>query len=630
MALPIEQYAVLGDMGTGALVGLDGSVDWLCLPRFDSPACFAALLGGPEHGRWLIGPVDEAADSTRRYVGDTFVLETTHTTDSGVVKVTDLMPLADNRADVVRRIEGIRGTVRMRHEWIVRFGYGDIRPWVTRREDEEGGRLIAATAGPDMLVLRGDRLPKAVDGRHQDEFDVAEGDSLTYSTTWFKSYRPVPPMLDVDKRLSETTALSERWAGRCSYDGPYREAVVRSLLVLRLLTHEETGGIVAAPTTSLPETFGGERNWDYRFCWLRDAALTLEAFLTAGYEDEARLWRDWLLRAIAGDPKDLQIMYTVDGGRELPERELDHLPGYADSRPVRIGNGAVCQRQTDVLGEVLIALDLARAGELREGRHSWALQRALIAELSNTWQEPDNGIWEIRGPQRRFTHSRVMVWAAFDRAIRGVDEKGLEGDAASWRSIRDTVRDEILEHGYDEKRGTFVQHYDTKEVDASLLLIPLSGFLPGDDPRVLGTIAAVEEDLLHDGLVMRYRTRSGVDGLEGDEHPFVACSFWLVAAYAKSGRVKEAHALMSRLVGLANDVGLLSEEYEPTANRMVGNFPQAFSHLALVSAAFALSEVDEGDDNEPGTTMSGGQADDADTEHDNPSGATSTEGKAEG
>ncbi len=611
MALPIEQYALLGDTGTCALVGLDGSVDWLCLPRFDSPACFAALLGGPEHGRWLIGPADAAATSTRRYVGNTFVLETTHTTDTGVVTVTDVMPLGDGRADVVRRIEGVSGTVRMRHEWVVRFSYGKIRPWVTRRDDEEGRRIISATAGPDMLVLRGDRLPKASDGRHVDTFDVKKGDSLTLSTTWFKSHRPVPPMLDVDKRLRETTELSESWADRCTYEGPYRDEVVRSLLVLRLLTHGGTGGIVAAPTTSLPETFGGERNWDYRYCWLRDASLTLEALLTAGYEDETRLWRDWLLRAIAGDPQDLQIMYAVDGARDLPERELDHLPGYADSRPVRIGNGAVCQRQTDVLGEVLIALELAREVGMREGRHSWALQRVLIDELGRTWQEPDNGLWEIRGPQRHFTHSRLMVWAAFDRAIRGVEKRGLEGDADTWRATRDQVREEILERGYDEERHSFVQHYDTREVDASLLLIPLVGFLPGDDPRVLGTIAAVEQDLLRDGMVMRYRTESGVDGIAGGEHPFVACSFWLVCAYAHAGRLDEAHELMRRLLGMCNDVGLLSEEYDPREKRMIGNFPQAFSHLALVSAAFALHDVESQGGNKPGTTLSGGMADNA-------------------
>ncbi len=598
MALLIEDYAVLGDLGTAALVGLNGSVDWLCLPRYDSPACFAALLGTPANGRWLLAPV-AGATTTRRYVGDTFVLETTHRTADGTIRVTDWMPLADDRADVVRRVEGVAGTVRVRHEWIVRLSYGKIRPWVSRRHDSEGRELISAIAGPDMLVLRGPRLPQANEGIHCEEFDVHEGDELTFSTTWFKSHQPIPPMLDRDRHLHETVRATEEWAGRCTHTGPYRDALVRSLLVLRLLTHGGTGGIAAAPTTSLPEEFGGSRNWDYRFCWLRDASLTLEALLTAGYEEETLLWRDWLLRAIAGDPKDLQIMYAVDGARDLPERELDHLPGYADSRPVRIGNGAVCQRQTDVLGEVMAAMELGRRAGLEETHDSWALQRALVDELAEHWDEPDNGLWEIRGPQRHFTHSRIMVWVAFDRAISAVEDHGLEGSVDRWREIRDKVRDEILQQGYDAERQTFVQHYDTSEVDASLLLIPAVGFLPGDDPRFLGTIRAVEQDLLRDGLVLRYRTAAGVDGLPGDEHPFLACSFWLVSAYAFAGRFDDARALMDRLVGLTNDVGLLSEEYDPVERRMVGNFPQAFSHLALVGAAFHL---DRGEKTAPGQT----------------------------
>ncbi len=592
MALPIGDYAVLGDTGTAALVGLDGSVDWLCLPRFDSPACFAALLGTPDNGRWLIGPKDPAAVTTRRYVGNTFVLETTHQTASGVVKVTDLMPFGDRRADLVRRVEGLSGTVAMRHEWIVRFGYGKVRPWVMRRKDDEQYPVISATAGPDMVVLRGTRLPHASGGRHADEFDVAAGDVLTFSTTWFKSHHGIPPMLDVDSGIADTIANSEEWAARCTHVWPFRETVLRSLLVLRILTHQDTGGIVAAATTSLPEDFGGVRNWDYRFCWLRDASLTLEALLSAGYDDEARLWREWLLRAIAGDPKDIQIMYAVDGGRDLPERELDHLAGYADSRPVRIGNGAVDQRQADVLGEVMAALEHARSRGQGEERHSWALQRVLVNELADHWEEPDNGLWEIRGPQRNFTHSRVMIWVAFDCAIAGVENHGLDGPVERWRSVRDKVRAEILDRGFNRDRNSFVQHYDTTEVDASLLLLSLVGFLPGDDPRIVGTIAAVEEDLLRNGLVLRYRTDAGVDGLPGDEHPFLACSFWLVAAYAGAGKIDKAHALMNRLVGLCNDLGLLSEEYDPVNKRMVGNFPQAFSHLALVNAAIALNAAD--------------------------------------
>jgi GH15 family glucan-1,4-alpha-glucosidase len=590
MALPIEDYAVLGDASTAALVGRDGSVDWLCLPRFDSPACFAALLGEPRHGRWLLGPVDEA-QTKRRYVGNTFVLETTHETASGTVEVTDLMPPLDHRADIVRIVRGVRGTVRMRHEWVVRFGYGKVRPWVTRRKDESGAEVIQAVAGPEMLILRGSRLPKASDGKHVDEFEVSEGETLAFSTTWMHSYHPVPPLLDIDEQLRQAREWGEEWAGRSTYEGEYGEAVVRSLLVLRLLTHGETGGIVAAPTTSLPEDFGGSRNWDYRYCWLRDASLTLDSLIRAGFDDEAKLWRGWLVRALAGDPQDLQIMYGVDGARELPERELTHLPGYAGSRPVRIGNGAVEQRQTDVLGEVMVALGLARR---RSGGSSvtWSLQRALIGELAKRWQEPDNGLWEIRGPMRHFTHSRVMVWVAFEEMIRAVEEDNLRGPVDEWRRIRATVRDEVLERGFDDQRNTFVQHYETEEVDAALLLLSPVGFVDGDDPRMLGTIEAVEQDLLRDGLVLRYRTETGVDGLPGDEHPFLACSFWLVTAYARAGRLADARALMRRLVGLTNDVGLLAEEYDPAHHRMVGNFPQAFSHLALVRAAIAIARAE--------------------------------------
>jgi uncharacterized protein (TIGR03083 family) len=590
MALPIEDYALLGDTGTAALVGRDGSVDWLCLPRFDSPACFAALLGTPEHGRWLISPVGES-HCTRRYVGNSFVLETTHTTPTGVVRVIDLMPLGDGRADLVRRIEGVSGTVRMRHEWVVRFGYGKYRPWVTRHRDHHGHEWISAVAGPDMLVLRGSRLPHAEDGHHVDEFDVGAGDRLTFSTTWFQSHHPVPEPLDVDSRIADSIRTSERWALVCDHSGQWRDAVLRSLLVLRLLTHGGTGGIVAAPTTSLPEQFGGRRNWDYRYCWLRDASLTLVALLSSGYVEETVLWRSWLLRAVAGDPPDMQIMYAVDGGRELPERELAHLPGYAGSHPVRIGNGAAEQRQTDVLGEVMSALEMARQLGLRDSTDSWSLQRALVEELAEHWDEPDNGLWEIRGPLRHFTHSRVMVWVAFDRAIAAVERHGLDGPVEKWRELRERVKAEVLERGYDPVRNTFVQHYDTTETDASLLVIPAVGFLPGDDPRVLGTIRAVEEDLMDGGLVMRYRTQSGVDGLPGDEHPFLACSFWLVNAYALAGRHDDACDLMDRLVALANDVGLLSEEYDPVRQRMVGNFPQAFSHLALIGAAVTLRRM---------------------------------------
>lgn len=590
---PIADYAVLGDTGTAALVSRDGSLDWLCLPRFDSAACFAALLGTPDNGRWLIGPVEEA-ETTRRYLDDSFVLETTHTTASGVIQVLDFMPLSDGRADVMRIVRGISGEVTIRHEWVVRPGYGDIRPWVTRRNRGELSEMVTATAGPDMLVLRGPELPTAEDGRHVGEHVVRAGQEYAWSTTWVRSWHEIPDALDVEDQFSKTLRISRDWAARFSYTGPWADQVERSVQVLRLLTHAGTGGIVAAVTTSLPEDFGGERNWDYRFCWLRDAAYTLEALLGTGYLDEIELWRGWLLRAVAGDPGDLQIMYGIDGSRDLLERELGHLPGYADSRPVRIGNGAADQRQSDVLGKVLMALERGRAQGMTESHEAWAMQRALVNDLADHWQEPDNGLWEIRGERQAFTHSRVMVWVALDCAIRAAEEFGVPNDAERWREIRDQVRDEVLTQGFNTEKNTFTQHYGTTEVDASLLTIPQTGFLPGDDPRVLGTIEAIENDLMRDELLLRYRTSSGVDGLAGDEYPFLACSFWLVEAYALAGRTDDAHALMDRLVGLCNDVGLLSEEYDPVEGRMVGNYPQAFSHLTLVNAAVTLDRLQRG------------------------------------
>jgi GH15 family glucan-1,4-alpha-glucosidase len=593
MALPIEDYAAIGDGHTAALIGINGSVDWLCLPQFDSPACFAGLLGDDFNGHWLIGPEGDHT-ATRRYIGDTAVLETTYYTDKGEFRVTDVMPTGERRADLIRRVEGIRGTVTVRHSWVVRFDYGRIRPWV-HREELEGEPAIIATAGPDKLILTGPRLPPAVDGHHEETFDVEAGDRMDFTLTWTPSYRKVPPAVDIDARLSWTLEEQQTWADALEYDGPWRRHVVRSLVTLRGLTHVDTGGIVAAATTSLPEDFGGERNWDYRYSWLRDAALTLESLLAAGHPDNAHHWRNWLLRAIAGDPDDMQVMYTVEGGRHLAEHELAHLSGYADSRPVRVGNGAVDQRQSDVLGEVLCALSMARNHGVTETRDSWSLQRTLVNQLAKEWQQPDNGLWEIRGPLRQFTHSRVMVWAAFDRCIEGVEVHGLEGPVEEWRRIRDEVHAEIMERGFDNARNTFTQHYETDEVDASLLVLPLVRFIDGDDPKMLGTIEAVEKDLMHDGLLLRYRTQSGIDGLAGDEHPFLACSFWLVSAYALAGRLDDATTLMDRLVELSNDVGLLSEEYDVAGDRMAGNFPQAFSHLALVGAAMNLRRASTGD-----------------------------------
>ena len=587
MALPIEDYALVGDRHTAALVGRNGSVDWLCLPRFDSPACFAALLGTEEHGHWQLCPVGEY-DVSRRYVGHSAVLETTFTTSTGVVRLVDVMPTGDNRADLVRRLTGVSGTVPMHHQWIVRLDYGEVRPWVRRAriEDED---VIMAIGGPDTLILRGPRLPVATDHRHEDDFDVDEGDELTFSMTWTPSHLQVTRLAGIGDHVERTIADDDEWALQCREDVPHLPVVRRSLLTLRLLTHEATGGIVAAPTTSLPEEFGGERNWDYRYCWLRDAALTISSLIEAGYTREALFWRDWLLRAVAGDPEDLQIMYAVDGARRLPERTLDHLPGYAASRPVRIGNAAVQQRQTDVVGEVMIALEHARAAGVDHDDNAWALQRALVDNLAKSWQQADHGLWEIRGEPRHFTHSRAMVWAAFDRAVAGVEKHGLPGPVDEWRALRDAVREEVLSRGFDAQRNTFTQHYDTTEVDASLLVLPQTGIVAADDPRMLGTIAAIEEDLVRDGLVLRYRTQTGVDGLPGDEHPFLACSFWLVSAYAAAGRLEDAHTLFDRLVGLVNDVGLLAEEYDAANRRMAGNFPQAFSHLALVRAAFHLA-----------------------------------------
>jgi GH15 family glucan-1,4-alpha-glucosidase len=580
---------MIGDRHTVALVARNGSIDWLCVPRFDSSACFAALLGDEENGHWQLCPIGEY-DVSRAYVENTAALQTTFTTDTGVVTLLDVMPTGDDRMDLVRRVTGVKGTVRMRHEWVVRFEYGTAKPWVRRRHEDTDEPAITAVVGPDKLVLRGPRLPQPSDHRHVDEFDVHEGEILTFSTTWLPSHLRTPPphRALVDETIHEEVA----WVSRLDLTGvPHEDVVRRSLLTLHLLTHEETGGIVAAPTTSLPEDFGGSRNWDYRYCWLRDAALTIAALIEAGATDEARFWRDWLLRAVAGDPGDLQIMYAVDGARRLTEIELDDLPGYAGSKPVRIGNEAVHQRQTDVIGEVMLALEAARESELGQTEDAWNLQQVLVDHLADTWDQKDNGLWEIRGELRHFTHSRVMVWAAFDRAVRAVDLHGLEGDVDRWRELRDRVREEVLTKGFDRERNSFRQHYDTSEVDAALLMLPLVGFIDAADPRMVGTVEAIEHDLMRDGLLLRYRTESGVDGLPGNEHPFLACSFWLVSAYAGCGRLDDAHALFDRLVGLTNDVGLLSEEYDAGQGRMAGNFPQAFSHLALVQAAFHLREA---------------------------------------
>ncbi|MCR8670135.1 glycoside hydrolase family 15 protein [Agrococcus sp. HG114] len=586
---PIDDYAMIGDRSTAALIGRDGSIDWLCLPHFDSHACFAALLGDRRNGHWRIGPTGEAT-STRRYLPGSLVLETTHETATGTVRVTDAMPTSDGRADVVRIIEGVRGEVELEHELVVRFGYGAVPPWF-RRVQDRGQEVLVAIAGPDRLVLWADPLPRAAGHSHRSTLAVREGDRFVFELCWQHSWRPIAEPIGEATLVRTTVEESAEWLAELDYEGPYLEAVQTSVLVLRALTDAETGGILAAPTTSLPEDPGGIRNWDYRFTWLRDASLTVDAMLAVRLGGRVRLWRDWLLRAIAGDPQDMRIMYRRDGGRDLLERELPHLPGYGGARPVRIGNGAADQRQHDVLGQVMLTLQRLREVGLEDDQDSWHMQRALLDELASHWQEPDHGLWEMRGAPQHFTHSRAMMWAAFDCGVRAV-EAGHDGDPHRWIELRDALREEVLTRGFDESTGSFRQHYGTSEVDASLLQLATIGIVEPDDPRFLGTIARIERELLVDGLPLRYRT-TGVDGLAGDEHPFVLCGFWLVIAYAQCGRLDDARALMDRLVALRNDVGLLAEEIDPATGRHWGNFPQAFSHLGLVLAAAEIAAAEE-------------------------------------
>jgi GH15 family glucan-1,4-alpha-glucosidase len=598
MAMRVEDYALIGDCHTGALVGRNGSIDWLCLPRFDSASSFGALLGTEDHGRWLVAPaasLDGTAgvSSSRAYVEDTFTLVTRWVTPTGEVDVIDLMPHGDRRADVIRRIVGVSGSVAMHQDMRIRFDYGAAMPWL-RQSPDAGTNAIIAVAGPDAIVVRGPEL-HAADHTHVSDFEVGAGETVDITLTWYPAHRPAPAQLNVSSRIRETERWWKRWAAAATSATPYAEAVRRSLLVLRALTHEDTGGIVAAATTSVPEEFGGQRNWDYRYVWLRDASLTLHVLLDHGFEAEADPWRNWLLRAIAGDPGDVQIMYGLSGERRLMEFEIDSLPGYDGASPVRIGNGAYTQYQGDVFGEVMIALQRARELGGEEKDFSWPLQRALMSYVEENWQRPDNGIWEIRGPLRHFTHSRVALWAAFDCAARAVRDFGLDGPVDKWEQMRDLVAEEIEREGFDRERGTYTQYYGGTTVDASLLQLVEMGYLDANDPRMLGTVAAIEEDLLEDGLLMRYRTESGVDGLPSGENPFLACSFWLVEQYAASGRLPEATALMDRLLTFGNDVGLMSEEYDVRGGRQAGNTPQAFSHLALVRAADAIARGMAGD-----------------------------------
>jgi GH15 family glucan-1,4-alpha-glucosidase len=579
----IEDYALLGDLHTAAMVGRDGSVDWLCLPNFDSPACFAALLDSPQAGRWLLAPKRGGLCAGRRYRGDTLVLETDWHTPEGHVRVIDFMPPRTSAVDLMRIVEGVSGAVPMQTEVRLRFDYGRIVPWVRH---VSGG--VEAIAGPDAAFLR---TPVPLSGREKTtvaEFTVRPGDRVPFTLAWSPSYRRAPNRESAEEALLETVAFWERWSGRSTVGGHWRDAIQRSLIVLKALTFAPTGGIVAAATTSLPEQIGGPRNWDYRYCWLRDSTYTLQALLAAGYIEEAKAWRNWLLRAVAGDPSQLQIMYSIDGTRRLSEMELPWLSGYEDSRPVRIGNAAADQIQLDVYGEVLDGLYLARQAGISRRDEAWDLQVTLLDYLEDIWARPDNGLWEVRGPRRHFVHSKVMAWVAFDRMVRSVRESGLPGDVDRWEAKRDEIHADVCANGYDERRGSFVQSYGSTELDASLLLIPRVGFLPGNDPRVVGTVDAIREELTQDGFVLRYHPEASDDGLPGTEGVFLACSFWLVDALHATGRDKEAVELYERLLGLRNDVGLLSEEWDPVAGRQLGNTPQAFSHFPLVVSGLEL------------------------------------------
>ncbi len=594
MAGRIEDYALVGDMQTAALICRDGSADWLCLPRFDSHAVFAALLGTEEHGFWRLGPahgkdVPPPPASRRRYRGDSLILESEWDTPRGTVRVTDFMPPRGGDApQLIRIVEGVSGRVPMRSALRMRFSYGWVVPWVHKVDDR-----TVAVSGPDSVWLDTSVDTYGKNLTTYADFTVAPGDRVAFAISWQPSHKQPPPVPEPEESLRVTEDFWRDWVAKCTYHGPYREAVVRSLITLKALTYEPTGGIVAAPTTSLPEEIGGSRNWDYRFTWLRDAAITLSSLLRTGYHDEAKAWREWLLRAVAGDPQNLQIMYGIAGERELAEAELSWLPGYENSQPVRVGNGAAGQLQLDVYGEVTEALHLAHMTGLARNDHANLLQLKLIQYLEEHWDEPDEGIWEVRGPRRHFVHSKVMAWVAVDRTVKLIESGEVDGPLDRWRDLRDEIHRSVCLHGYDKERNTFTQSYGSKELDASLLLIPQMGFLPPDDKRVIGTIEAIQRELSTlDGFILRYPTagaQAGVDGLEGDEGAFLACSFWMADDLAMIGRVEEARKLFEKLLALRNDLGLLAEEWDPRRMRQVGNFPQAFSHVPLIDTALRLT-----------------------------------------
>ena len=582
----MEDYALIGDCESAALVNRTGSIDWLCWPRFDSEACFAALLGTREHGRWLIAPHGHAR-ITRNYRPGSLVLETHFETSDGAATLVDFMPRHAQHSTVVRFVVGTRGRLAMHSELILRFGYGAIVPWVSRVE----GGALRAIAGPDMVVLYTPVHMRGRDMTTVGEFIVNRGETIPFVMSYAPSHRPLPPQIDAAGALAETEAYWRDWSAKCRPAGRWSDAVRRSVITLKALTYAPTGGIVAAPTTSLPEWPGGKRNWDYRFCWLRDATLTLLGSMHAGYLEEAQAWREWLLRAVAGSPNQLQIMYGIGGERRLTEWEVPWLPGYAQSKPVRIGNAAHVQLQLDVFGELADVHYQARRGGVVGNESGWSLELAFLDHLKTIWKKPDHGIWEMRGPPQHFTYSKVMAWVAYDRAIKSAEGFGLEGPIDEWRSIREQICDEVCERAFNKELGTFTQAYGSKKLDANLLLVPCVGFLPVSDPRIEQTVAAIERDLLRDGFVMRYDTGDGHDTLPPGEGAFLACSFWLVDVYILQGRLDDAERMFRRLVGLRNDVGLLSEEYDPKAKRLVGNFPQAFSHLALINAAYNLTRA---------------------------------------